>query len=254
MCFMEPNSWESRSFMTGPAANQSASAASRDWSVLCVDDDPVIQILLSEVVRTAGARYTQATSAQEAEELLDRRSFDLVLLDRRLPDGDGLLLLRSTHEVADCPVIVLSELSGSRERMLGLGLGAVDYIVKPFSATELSSRVRYILTEKDRERQTANASPVEVGRIRLVPASRELSIDGRVVFLPPAEARLLQTLMEAANKVQTRDRLTLKACGREWCLGDRTVDVLIARLRKKIPTDVARIVTIHGSGYLLTVN
>lgn len=240
--------------MIRPASQRGLPGADRDWAVLCVDDDPVIQILLSEVVRTAGAAYTQATSAQEAEDLLERQSFDLVLLDRRLPDGDGLLLLRSAQDLGDCPVIVLSELSGSRERMLGLGLGAVDYIVKPFSAAELSSRVRYILTERERDRQAALLVPLEVGRLRLIPVSRELSIDGRSEFLPPAEARLLQALMEAANAVLSRSQLTLSACGREWCLGDRTVDVLIARLRKKIPSDAARIVTIHGSGYLLTLN
>lgn len=239
--------------MTTATARRDARDATAKWSVLCIDDDPVAQILLSEVVRTAGASYAAATSAREAERMLQRGSYDLILLDRRLPDGDGLLLLQTAREQIGCPVMVLSELSDARERQLGIGLGASEYLAKPINPVELSSRIRYALVGRDHARAAARAQPIRLGRLELIPSSRQLTIDGASVFLPPAEARLLEAFMETPEEVLSRDRLTRKTCGRDWSHGDRTVDVLIARLRRRLPAGAARIVTVHGTGYLLSV-
>lgn len=149
--------------------------------------------------------------------------------------------------------MVLSELSDGRERQLGLGLGAAEYLPKPFSPVELSSRVRYALLEGSRARAAARANPIRLGSVELVPTSRRLCIEGRTTYLPPSEARLLKAFLEAPDEALTRDQLTLKTCGREWYPGDRTIDVLVARLRRRLPESVALIVTIHGTGYLLTL-
>ena len=221
--------------------------------VLCVEDDPVVQIALGDVIRRAGARQHTAASAREAEALLDHRTFDLIVLDRRLPDSDGLLLIQTIRRTSDCPVIVLSRMGDTQDRILGLGLGATDYVTKPFSPADLSSRIRFMLMERARQRDSDRTQPIRRGRLSFLPVSRRLTIDGAVVFLPPAEARLLLALLENEAEVLTRDDLTQAACGRDWSPGDRTVDVLIARLRKRIPLDVAEIVTVHRTGYLLII-
>jgi len=221
--------------------------------VLCVEDDPVVQIALGDVVRRAGACQHTAASAREAEAHLEHRTFDLIVLDRRLPDSDGLLLIQTIRRASDCPVIVLSRMGDTQDRILGLGLGATEYVTKPFSPADLSSRIRFMLMDRARQRASDRSQPITRGRLSFLPLSRRLTIDGAAVFLPPAEARLLLVLLENEGEVLTRDDLTQAACGRDWSPGDRTVDVLIARVRKRIPPNVAEIVTVHRTGYLLTI-
>ncbi len=218
--------------------------------VLCVEDDPVVQYMLSDIIRTAGGQYRAASSAREAEDLLDDGRYDLVLLDRRLPDSDGLLLLHTIKRKSDCPVIVLTAMDETRDKILGLGLGAAEYVTKPFNPAELSSRVRSILTDRERRRSRLQAAPIDHGRLHFEPATRRLMIDGSECFLPPAEARLLLTFLQHEGEVRSRAQLIDSACGRDWLPGDRTVDVLVARLRRHLPAEVAEIVTVHRAGYL----
>ena len=250
---MAPSATQPGGDMTAPPglieSDTLASAA-----VLCVDDDEVVQILLKDVVRFAGAGYFEARSSRDARAMLATRQFDLILLDRRLPDGDGLLLMDVIRRRGDCPVIVLSELGCQQDRQLGLGLGATDYIAKPFSPAEVSGRVRFALEKaRVRKRQVEDA-PIRRGRLSLTSVSRRLCIDGIARFLPPAETRMLQALLQRHGEVLSRDDLTAAACGRDWSPGDRTGDVLIARLRKKLPPDVAEITTVHRLGYVLNVH
>jgi len=222
--------------------------------ILCVDDDNVIQILLEEVVRRAGASYCAARSVREAEELIEARTFQLVLLDRRLPDTDGPLLIEPIRARNDCPVIVLSEMTGMRDRLLGIGLGATEYVTKPFNPAELSNKIRSILKRDARRRGSGRTKAIHLGRLSFVPGPRRLVIDGHMSYLPSAEARMLQALLERHGEVLNRDELTAAACGRDWSPGDRTVDVLIARLRKRLPSGVAEIVTVHGLGYYVALS
>jgi DNA-binding response OmpR family regulator len=234
-----------------PAARSSVAAPL--GSVLCVDDDNVVQIMLRDVVRLAGGSHVAARTAEEAEGLLARQRFAVVLLDRRLPDSDGLLLIEAIRRKSDCPVIVLSEMDCARDRLLGLGLGATEYLGKPFSPAELSSRLRYLLRRRAGEPPMGHTQPFSVGRLVFSPLSRRLVAGAHDCFVPPAEARLLCLFLESPGEVLDRDRLTQAACHRDWSPGDRTVDVLIARLRKRLPEDAAEIVTVHRLGYLLDV-
>lgn len=219
--------------------------------VLCIDDDAVVQILLEEVVRLAGGGYHRAGTAREAEALLGARRFDLVLLDRRLPDSDGLLLIEAIRRRGDSPVIVLSEMDCPQDLQLGLGLGAEEYLTKPFNPAELSGRIRSLLERERRRRRKLHDRTLARGRLSFSPGTRRLEIDGQVSFLPPAEARMLRLLLEREGMPLSRDELTLAACNRDWSPGDRTADVLIARLRKKLPREIAKIVTVHRLGYVL---
>lgn len=236
-----------------PAPRLRSEAATAAADVLCIDDDEVVQILLEEVVRLAGAAYHVARSAEDAVTRLGARRFDLILLDRRLPDSDGLLLIETIRARGACPVIVLSEMGAPQDRQLGLGLGAEDYLTKPFNPAELVARIRALL-ERERRRVAQRAGETIVcGPLTFMPASRRLQVDGMTSFLPPAEARMLRLLLENRETVLSRDALTSAACGREWYPGDRTADVLIARLRRKLPREVAAIVTVHRLGYMLHV-
>lgn len=219
--------------------------------VLCIDDDPVVQVMLDEIVRTAGGQYQSARSAQEAKERLEETRFDLILLDRRLPDSDGLLLLQIVKEQSDCPVIVLSALNGTHDKILGLGLGAAEYITKPFNPAELSSRIHSLLTKRHKIHNADMTQPLSCGDLWLHPDTRCLRINETETFIPPAEARLLYSFLQNLGQALSRDALTRSACGREWTPGDRTVDVLVARLRQRIPANVAQIITVHRYGYVL---
>ncbi len=224
--------------------------AAKQGAVLCVEDDPVVQLMLGDIVRTAGGRFVSAECAREAEALLADAEFDLILLDRKLPDSDGLLLLQSIKQSSDCPVIVLSAMDATRDKILGLGLGAAEYVTKPFSPAELSSRVRAMLAERERSRDKAHSEPIACGAMSFQPNTRSLRIGTAEVFLPPAEARLLHAFLSAPGEPQSRDVLTRSACGRDWSPGDRTIDVLVARLRQRIPSSVGKIVTVHRLGYV----
>lgn len=237
--------------MTPARIHRTASPRAPSGDVLCIDDDPVMQILLAEVVRLAGASYHDARSAREAAALLGRRAYDLILLDRRLPDSDGLLLIETIRRRESCPIIVLSELGCAHDRQLGLGMGAEDYLAKPCNPAELSCRIQQLLERERSARERRRSVTIECGRLSFNLGSRRLWIGGQASFLPPAEARMLCLLLERQGEVLSRDSLTIAACGREWSPGDRTADVLIARLRKKIPKDAAEIVTVHRLGYVL---
>ncbi len=236
--------------MTVEPASSDAGGTSLD-AVLCVDDDPVVQIMLSEVVRNAGAQYRSATTVGEATDLLSSQHFDLVLLDRRLPDSDGLLLIQTIRQTRDCPVIVLSELSEDRDRQLGIGLGAADYMTKPFSPAKLSSRIRHLLIDRARRKDLDRSHPISIGGTTFQPMLRRLSINGAVTFLPPNEARLLRVFLDHPEQVLDRDMLTRNAFDRDWTPGDRTIDVLVARLRRKLDGSGISVVTVHRAGYLL---
>ena len=239
-----------------PANTEAAIAAQKQilGAVLCIDDDPVVQLMLDDIVSSVGGDHHAAGSAREAEDLLGHRKFDLVLLDRKLPDTDGLLLLQTIKQSSSCPVIVLSTLDETRDKILGLGLGAAEYVTKPFNATELGDRIRSLLIRRNEERHQSQVGPISVGKLNFEPDTRSLRIDDKELYLPPAEARLLHALLLRCGIPQSRNDLARFTCRRDWSPGDRTVDVLVARLRRRIPPDVAKIVTVHRFGYVLSLS
>ncbi|WP_425072023.1 response regulator transcription factor [Sagittula sp. S175] len=231
-----------------------ASASAKRATVLCIDDDPIVQLMLEDIIAGAGADFVIAGSAREAEDVLADTHVDLVLLDRRLPDSDGLLLLQAIKSRSDCPVIILSTMDKSRDKLLGIGLGATEYVTKPFNPLELSSRIRRLLTARSETTGPVGHDVCLVAGMTFDPRSRRLDTERHHIILAPAETRLLHALLLNEGQVQTRDELTQFTCGREWSPGDRTIDVLINRLRGRLRSFPVEIVTVHRAGYLLVSN
>lgn len=235
------------------SASQGLAGGQPASRILVVDDDPVVRVLLRETLLSEGYEVREAGNAEVAGTLLRQGDWDLVILDRRLPDADGLLLLEAVKEKCGCPVVILSVMDDEHDRTLGLGLGAQDYIAKPFSATEILLRIRNLLLA--RSASPLPARQIERGPFKLVQTTRRLTVDGVTHQLTSAEARLLAVFLTHPGEVLDRNLLTRTICHREWSHNDRSIDVLVARLRKRIesePKSPEWIVTVHGAGYLFS--
>lgn len=227
--------------------------------ILVVDDDPDIRELVVEYLGKNDLRVSAASSGREMFELFDRESIDLVLLDLKLPGEDGMQLARSLRERATVPIVLLTGRSEEADRVMGLELGADDYVTKPFSPRELLARVRAVLRryqvqatlpERDGTRRAFRFSGWELNlRTRRLRAP-----DGRSVELSNGEFSLLNALCRAPQRVLSRDQLLSMSRLHEAEVHDRTIDVQIRRLRLKIEADESTpvlIVTERGAGYRL---
>lgn len=223
--------------------------------ILLVDDDLLVQMMVEDIVHQLGHRCTAAADGQRARELLQQRSFDLAIIDRRLPDMDGLLLaptLKAADQERGMPFIVLSSLDSSTDQVLGFDMGAIDYICKPIEPTVLRARLQARLASLD---QAQKQTHFQVGeRLRFDAGSRRLLVDGRTETLSPAETRLLVCLFQNLGVPCDRNQISIAVFGREWVYGDRTVDVLVSRLRRRLRGSDAEIITVHGLGYALVVS
>lgn len=224
--------------------------APRMATILVVDDDAKIRDLLRLYVERERHRVVEAADGRAALEALERERPDLVLLDVMLPELDGISVLRRLRRTSDVPVLLLTARSGDADKVVGLDSGADDYVVKPFSPRELMARVRARL----RRAGTDDDEPCLVaGSLSLDPAAIEVRLAGRVVDLTPFEFRLLRTLMQRPDRVLTRDQLIDAIHGDDDPgIYDRTIDVHLGRLRRKLGDDAAAptyIATVRSAGY-----
>jgi DNA-binding response OmpR family regulator len=227
-------------------------------SILVVDDDPRILRLVSHYLRREGYSVHTATSAREAREQLSRLPPDLIILDIGLPGEDGFTFARDIRSQTNIPIIMLTGRSETVDKVVGLELGADDYITKPFEERELLARIRSLL----RRYQASPPASSKTGGIarfadwRLDLTRHELfTATGENVYLTSHEFRLLQAFVLRPNRVLSRDQLMDQIAGRDWNPLDRSIDVLIAKLRKKIepnPAQPTLIKAIRGEGYKLT--
>lgn len=231
----------------------------KDHSILIVDDDPRICRLLRRYLEVEGYRVDTAASGQAMRRLLAERPVDLVLLDVRLPDEDGFTLVRELRGLSDVAVIMVTGKTDPFDKVLGLELGADDYVTKPFDHRELLARVRSVLR---RSREQPKPGPSGQGRSIAcfagwqldLPAQELTSVDGERVTLTTREFQLLAALVEHAQRVMTRDSILELLAGRDWTPIDRSIDVLIGKLRKKLSDDAHNpelIKTVRGVGYKL---
>jgi DNA-binding response OmpR family regulator len=227
--------------------------------ILVIDDDPDIRELVVEYLSKNDMRVSAGESGRDLFEAFDRESIDLVLLDLKLPGEDGMQLARVLRDRATVPIVLLTGRNEEADRVMGLELGADDYVTKPFSPRELLARVRAVLRryqvqttlpERDNARRAFRFAGWELN----LRTRRLTSPQGAVVELSNGEFSLLSALCRAPRRVLSRDQLLSMSRLHEGEVYDRTIDVQIRRLRLKIEVDAADpllILTARGAGYQL---
>jgi two-component system OmpR family response regulator len=228
--------------------------------LLVIDDDHEIRDLLTRFMEKNGFRITAVRDAREARRAWTRGAFQLVVLDLMLPGESGLDLARWLRDQEDVPIVMLSAMGEDTDRIIGLELGADDYIAKPFNPRELMARIRAVMRRAtDSQENTASgeriARPLRFAGWTLEPARRRLlNPEGVEVPLTGGEYDLLFALLERANRVLTRDMLLDLLRGRQAGPFDRAIDVAVSRLRRKLDDQgggAQLIKTVRGGGYVL---
>jgi DNA-binding response OmpR family regulator len=227
----------------------------RSARILLVDDEQPIQTLLSYPLRKEGYEVVQATDGHQALARFDEQPFDLVVLDLMLPRMDGLEVCRRLRSKSSVPIIILTAKSEEIDKVVGLELGADDYITKPFSLREFSSRIKAALrrAQMSRPAQTGpDEMPLEVGDLRIDFPKRTVRIRGAQAQLTYVEFEILAALARSPGRVFTRDMLLARLWGDSAYRDPRTIDVHIRHLREKIESDAKDpeyLFTVRGVGY-----
>jgi DNA-binding response OmpR family regulator len=220
--------------------------------ILLVDDETLITDSLSYSLRREGFEVKAAADAAQALQEVEEFQPDLVVLDIMLPGMSGLEFCRSLRTRSAIPVIMLTARSEEIDRVLGLEVGADDYLAKPFSFRELLARIRAILRRVELDRQTTQVQAVDLGRLNLDPVSRRIFKDDQELQLSSREFDLLSILMRNAGRALSREELLGQVWGNDWIGDTRTLDVHVRWLRLKIEDDPASphyIQTVRGFGY-----
>ncbi|MCG8685492.1 MAG: response regulator transcription factor [Desulfobacterales bacterium] len=221
---------------------------SNDIQILIIDDDEGLQALLAEYFSHKGIRTSHALTGREG--LTRLTGIDVVILDLMMPEMDGLETLRRIRQMGNLPVIMLTALEDETDRIVGLEMGADDYVHKPINPRELLARIKSIV-----RRTRAGQHPLEpepTNGISIDAERRMFAIDGKAIDLTQVEFDILQVLVQANGRIITRDRLMDLTRGRDFEAYDRSIDVHISRIRKKIeknPSEPERIKTVWGKGY-----
>lgn len=229
--------------------------------ILIVDDDPEIRRLLADYLERNSFTPVTARDGREMRQALDRHAIDLIVLDLTLPGCDGLTLCRDLRSQSNLPVLMLTARSEEADRILGIEMGADDYLVKPFSPRELLARIKTILRRTRALPPNLRPEPQRCLAFAgwcLDTATRVLTApDGVVVSLSGGEYRLLRILLEHPNRVLNRDQLMELIHGREADPYDRAIDVQVSRLRQRLRDDSREpqlIKTVRGEGYVLAAD
>jgi two-component system phosphate regulon response regulator OmpR len=226
--------------------------------VLIIDDDEKLCRLLGEYLEDHGFRTTCMADGNSVLDALSADEPDLVILDIMLPDKDGLEVLKEIRRDHRLPVIMLTARGDDTDRIVGLELGADDYLPKPFNPRELLARMKAVLRRSGGEEgdhgKKGRHDVIDVAGVSLNTAKQTVTAEGKEMELSTAEFRILEVLMRNPNTVMSRDQLMTLARGRDFTAFDRSIDVHISKLRSKIEADPGapkRIKTIWGTGYML---
>jgi DNA-binding response OmpR family regulator len=217
--------------------------------ILIIDDDARLAGMVSDYLGEAGFRVTTSGTAREGEQRLKREGFDALVLDLMLPDGDGLEVCRRIRQDSDVPILMLTARGDAMDRVVGLEIGADDYLPKPFEPRELLARLRAIL----RRKTGTSRDLMRFGRLEIDRGARRVSVEGEPRTLTSYQFALLEALAQHAGRVMSRDALMDLTKGEPLEAFDRSVDVHISRIRAAIeddPKKPQRIITVRGSGYV----
>jgi len=217
--------------------------------ILLIEDDSRLAAMVAEYLGEAGYRVEVATSGKAGLERLGREPFDAAVLDLMLPDMDGLEVCRSLRQRSPLPVLMLTARGDAADRIVGLEIGADDYLPKPFEPRELLARLRAIL----RRGASAGGAALRFGRLEIDRGARSVSIDGAPRNLTSYQFELLVAMAENAGRVLSREALMDLVRGEPLEAFDRSIDVQVSRIRQAIeddPKKPRRIVTVRGAGYV----
>lgn len=227
-------------------------------TLLVVDDDHDIRTLLAEQLGRAGYQVLTAADGVQMRQHLDHERVDLVVLDLNLPGDDGLTLCRNLRAQSTTPVIMLTARAEPIDRVLGLEMGADDYLAKPFEPRELLARIRNVLRRT--EALPANLEPPPLKRARFGDWQFDLeqrhlvAADGRVVMLSGAEYRLLKVFVEHPHRVLSREQLVTLSSGKPFDAQERAIDLQVSRLRAKLGDAGGTLIkTVRNEGYVLAI-
>ena len=223
--------------------------------ILIVEDEPVTRATLAGYFEEAGYRISEAEDGEGMRAALDKAPADLVLLDINLPGEDGLTLLRELRRSSEVAVILVTGKTDQVDRIVGLELGAHDYVTKPFDTRELLARAKNLIRLTRAAREAGGEAAVRTfdGWTFNKSHRRLVSPSGEDVPLTRGEFELLAALVANPGRVLTRDNLLDHVSHRDWQPNDRTIDVLVGRVRRKIeddPRHPKRLITVHGIGYV----
>ena len=234
--------------------------------ILVVDDDPRIRTLIRRCLEGEGLSVTEAGDVPAALAELERSSFDLITLDLNLGAGDGFDVARQARHTSQVPIIMVTGKDDVIDRVVGLEIGADDYITKPFHVREFVARVRSVLRRSEGQKNTPELAPAEAeepisdgeyrfdGLTAQVEQFQLLDRDGHEIELTSGDFKLLRAFLENPKRALSRERIMDLIDGPEWTPLDRTIDNQVARLRKKIERDPLKprlIKTVRGIGYTL---
>lgn len=233
----------------------SAETAESRTRLLVVDDDDELCSMLVEYLGPEGFAAEVAGTGPAALERVARGALDLVVLDVMLPELSGFEVLRRLRSVSRIPVIMLTARGEEVDRVVGLELGADDYLAKPFSPRELVARIRAVLRRMAAEPQPPVGGALTWGPLRLDLRARRAEVEGGDLELTAAELRILELLVRADTRTVSREELMLQALGRRLLPTDRSLDTHVSNLRRKLGklTDRVSVQSVRGSGYALTL-
>jgi DNA-binding response OmpR family regulator len=223
-------------------------------SILLVDDDPGVLDVVAFMLRREGFDVDEERDGTAALERARSQGYDIVILDVMLPGTSGTDICRALRGESDVPILMLTARDAELDRVLGLELGADDYVTKPFSTAELLSRVRAILRRRELDRATGGATVRKLGGLQIDLGRHEVVVDGDRVHLTLSEFKVLSLLAEQPERVVSRRELMQHLWASEHVGDEHACEVHISNLRRKIekdPTQPERLVTVRGLGYKL---
>ena len=223
-------------------------------SILLVDDDPGVLDVVAFMLRREGFEVDEERDGTAALSAARERSYDIVILDVMLPGLSGVEVCRALRAESDVPILMLTARDAESDRVLGLEIGADDYVTKPFSSAELLSRVRAILRRRELDRATGGATVRKLGGLQIDLGRHEVLVDGERVHLTLSEFKVLSLLAEQPESVVSRRELMQHLWASEHVGDEHACEVHISNLRRKIerdPSNPQRLVTVRGMGYKL---
>ena len=220
-------------------------------SVLVVDDDIAISALLQQYLQERGLVVHTVDSGSRCLEFIAEQQVQAIVLDVMMPIMDGFETLRVIRKVSNTPVIMLTARGDSMDRIVGLEMGADDYMSKPFEPRELLARLKALFRRMNRVPTNTVPTSIQVGRLELFTDQRCLLLDSEPLSLTGMEFDIVRIMFERVGRVVTRDALMNALKGEDWTVYDRSIDVHISHIRKKLG-DASMIKTIRGVGYLVT--